>query len=427
MKGAEQNWELITLFSTNMKLTILLTIFTAVGTAFPLANWKWSDFQSLEANEPRLIKLGPEEYQLVTESKKLEYKRLNTKFIDVTNQIPIDEAIKNGMIELSSVDRWTKSLTLGSSQLKQLNKPVPDYKYPTTFEHTKEIKNIYERIDTDLMHEKLTTFTSFFTRYYKSSTGFESAKWLKKEILSIVEPVKDSGVDVKEVKHDGWDQFSIIVSIPGENSEKVVIGSHQDSINLLFPSLLKAPGADDNGSGTVTCLESLRLIAGGLADGFKPKNTLEFHFYSAEEGGLLGSIDVFHEYSKNKEIVIGMLQQDMTGYTAKTIDAGVEPHFGLITDYTSVGLNDFIKLVISEYCDIPYHETACGYACSDHSSAIENGYPASFIIESEFKLSNNYIHSVMDTIDRLDWDHIKEHVKLTVAFAYELSMADIKV
>lgn len=99
---------------------------------------------------------------------------------------------------------------------------------------------------------------------------------VEKEILSIVEPVKDSGVGVKEVKHDGWDQFSIIVSIPGENSEKVVIGSHQDSINLLFPSLLKAPGADDNGSGTVTCLESLRLIAGGLVNGFKPKIPLSF-------------------------------------------------------------------------------------------------------------------------------------------------------
>lgn len=410
-----------------MKFTILFASFIAVGSTFPLSNWKWNSNQGFEATEPRLIKLGANEYELVTEATKLEYKRSNKKFIDVTNQVPIEDAIKSGMIEQSTADIWTKVLTLGSTQLETLDKPVPNYKYPTKFEHKKEINNIYERIDTEFMHDKLAKFTSFFTRYYKSSTGFESAQWLKKEILSVLEPAKDLGVTVKEVKHNGWDQFSIIVSIPGENTEKVVVGSHQDSINLLFPSLLKAPGADDNGSGTITCLESLRLIAEELSKGFKPRNTLEFHFYSAEEGGLLGSIDVFHDYSKNKEVVIGMLQQDMTGYTAKTIDAGVEPHFGLITDYTSVGLNNFIKQIIDEYCSIPYHETACGYACSDHSSAIENGYPASFIIESEFKLSNNYIHSVMDTIDRLDWDHIREHVKLTVAYAYELSMSDVQL
>jgi len=150
---------------------------------------------------------------------------------------------------------------------------------------------------------------------------------------------------------------------------------------------------------------------------------LEFHWYSAEEGGLLGSIDVFSRYSSDNEVVVGMLQQDMTGYTQGSIDAGIEPHFGLIEDYTSVELNNFLKLIIGTYNSIPYHSSECGYACSDHASALENGYPSSFLIESEMKYSNKYIHSVMDTIDRLDFDHVKEHIKLTIAFAYELSLA----
>ncbi|KAG7661064.1 LAP1 [[Candida] subhashii] len=94
----------------------------------------------------------------------------------------------------------------------------------------------------------------------------------------------------------------------------------------------------------------------------------EFHWYSAEEGGLLGSIDVFSQYSARKEVVVGMLQQDMTGYTAGTKKEGVEPHFGLITDYTSVELNNFLKLLINTYNSIPYQESSCGYACSDHRS-----------------------------------------------------------
>lgn len=187
---------------------------------------------------------------------------------------------------------------------------------------------------------------------------------------------------------------------------------------------MRAPGADDDGLGTVTTLEALRLVSGALADGsFLPYNTLEFHYYSAEEGGLLGSIDVFSKYFAENATVVGMLQQDMTGYTAGTTDAGVEPHFGLISDYTSVDLNDFIKVIVESYCAIPFHETECGYACSDHASALENGYPASFLIESEFKYTAKQIHLTLDTMDRLDFDHIKEHVKLTVGYAVELALA----
>jgi leucyl aminopeptidase len=69
-------------------------------------------------------------------------------------------------------------------------------------------------------------------------------------------------------------------------SEKtVIIGAHQDSINLVLPSILAAPGADDDGSGTVTILEAFRVLASeevvkGAA------NTIEFHWYSAEEEDL---------------------------------------------------------------------------------------------------------------------------------------------
>lgn len=65
----------------------------------------------------------------------------------------------------------------------------------------------------------------------------------------------------------------------------------------------------------MTTLEAMRVL---LSD---PKiaagegiNTLEFHWYSGEEGGLLGSADIFDAYSENKTVVKAMLQQDMTGF-----------------------------------------------------------------------------------------------------------------
>ncbi|KAL7920715.1 hypothetical protein ACQKWADRAFT_297744 [Trichoderma austrokoningii] len=55
----------------------------------------------------------------------------------------------------------------------------------------------------------------------------------------------------------------------------------------------RSPGADDDGSGSVTTLEALRVIA--YSD-FTSKNTIEFHWHSGEEGGLLGSQDIFSSY-----------------------------------------------------------------------------------------------------------------------------------
>lgn len=140
------------------------------------------------------------------------------------------------------------------------------------------------------------------------------------------------------------------------------------------------PGADDDGSGTVTILEALRvlLLDQDIIEG-KQENTVEFHWYSAEEGGLLGSQAIFQTYEKTGRDVKAMLQQDMTGYVQKTLDAGEPESVGVITDFVDPGLTEFIKKVVTTYCDIPYVLTKCGYACSDHASASKAGYPSAFV------------------------------------------------
>lgn len=84
----------------------------------------------------------------------------------------------------------------------------------------------------------------------------------------------------------------------------IIVGSHLDSVNYDFP-LLPAPGADDGGSGTVTILEAFRAL---VQAGFKPEVPVEFHWYAAEEGGLLGSQDVASEYVYHRKHVGAMIQ-----------------------------------------------------------------------------------------------------------------------
>ena len=410
-----------------MRHIALFSVLACIAFSIPLFDIfpQWLDALSLlsgSGSQDRLLKLGPDEYRLASELDKLALKRENKRFIDMTEQIPIDVAVEQGLVAKPTHTLWQRLFFIGSKQVKTLKKSIPVYNYPKKTRFNSEIENLYNWIDIDGVYDNLSNFTSFYTRYYKSESGAKSAAWLHDHSSELIAPYKE--IKIQKIHHKGWDQFSIVVSIPGEVKDKVVVGAHQDSANLILPNIMRAPGADDDGSGTVTTLESLRVILEAYGKGsYKPYNTLEFHWYSAEEGGLLGSIDVFSRYSSDNEVVVGMLQQDMTGYTQGSIDAGIEPHFGLIEDYTSVELNNFLKLIIGTYNSIPYHSSECGYACSDHASALENGYPSSFLIESEMKYSNKYIHSVMDTIDRLDFDHVKEHIKLTIAFAYELSLA----
>jgi leucyl aminopeptidase len=84
-----------------------------------------------------------------------------------------------------------------------------------------------------------------------------------------------------------------------------ILGAHQDSANYLFP-LLPAPGADDDCSGTVSILEAFRILA---ESGYIPKNgPVEFHWYAAEEAGLLGS-QAIARYKKESGAKIGAMME----------------------------------------------------------------------------------------------------------------------
>lgn len=179
--------------------------------------------------------------------------------------------------------------------------------------------------------------------------------------------------------------------------------------------------ADDNGSGSMNNLEVLRIVLSDpeIAAG-KHLTTLEWHFYSAEEVGLLGSEQIWSQYSNQDEDVIAVLNQDMVGYIGRD---GVE-RFGLTMDNVSIEQNEYIKLIMAAYTDIPYEETSCNFVCSDHISANKYGYRASYIFETTHGNHSPYIHSINDTVEHVDFDHVIQYTKLSTGFMVELAHHD---
>jgi leucyl aminopeptidase len=249
----------------------------------------------------------------------------------------------------------TDTPTLGSLNAMKISSKKD--KFPPGPALSKELKPMMKTLSKLEMRNHLETFTSFHTRYYKSDYGRKSSEWLLK---TVSQTIKDAGADkwafAKHFAHP-WGQNSVIATFPGKTNKTIVIGAHQDSINLFLPSILSAPGADDDGSGTVTILEAMRVLLTSK-DFLKgnAENTVEFQWYSAEEGGLLGSQAIFSEYEKSGRDVRAMLQQDMTGYIQKTLDAGEPESVGVITDFVDPELTEYIKKVVTEVCISPFAE-----------------------------------------------------------------------
>ncbi|KAK8025563.1 leucine aminopeptidase A [Apiospora arundinis] len=338
--------------------------------------------------EQYTIELAPGETRVVTEAEKWELKAEGKKFFDIT-EYP----------ELAELAAQPKALVESAAVT-----------FPTAMAQTAKVEALLSKLDKSVMRTKLQTFSDFHNRYYKSKYGKQSSEWLLSQVNAVISDSGVKGVTAKAFTHS-WGQSS-----RQDHRRRRSPGLDQPAEPYRGP----LPGADDDGSGSMTTLEALRVllqdptVAAGQA-----ANTLEFHWYSAEEGGLLGSQAIFTQYSKDKRDVKAMLQQDMTGY----VKSGSKESVGVITDYVDTGLTNFIKKVITAYCDIPYVETKCGYACSDHASASRAGYPSAFVIESAFEDTSKLIHTDRDTMDTVNFDHVLQHAKMTVGFAYELALA----
>ncbi len=107
-----------------------------------------------------------------------------------------------------------------------------------------------------------------------------------------------------------WDTFGVIRGSEFPD-EIVMIGGHRDAWG---------PGAADNVSGTVSVLEAARAIAELVKAGERPRRTIVFATWDAEEWGLLGSTEYVEEDSlRLSKSAVAYLNQD---------DVAQGPNFG---------------------------------------------------------------------------------------------------
>jgi hypothetical protein len=177
------------------------------------------------------------------------------------------------------------------------------------------------------------------------------------------------GVPAQFQTYDAQDAPNVIGTHPGGvTPERVylVIG-HLDDL----PFWGVAPGADDNASGSVTVLESAKVMS---CWGFR--STVKFITVTGEELGLLGSDAYAADAAARGEDIRGVLNFDMNGWAGDGVPAG--ENLDVNYNATSQWLGELFAQCAQEYATgVVVDAFSCpSLNASDHYPFWQRGWPA---------------------------------------------------
>lgn len=203
----------------------------------------------------------------------------------------------------------------------------------------------------------------------------------------------------------GMESKNIIATLPGlRNDDIYIIGAHYDSIATRDGANF-APGAEDNGTGTIAVLEMARILSV-----YRPDATFLFICYSGEEQGLYGSR--YHVGRLQAAGLAGKIKavciMDMIGYSSdadldillETGGAGI----ALLEPWTEAALAYTNLRVV----------TSTNPFGSDHVPYINGGMASLLTIENEYETYPGY-HRGTDTIEKVSEAMAIETVKMNLA------------
>ena len=287
-----------------------------------------------------------------------------------------------------------------------------------TLDNQATVERWLPQVQEQRLYDTINHLSSYRNRYYASSYGKTSAEWIRTHWQSLAAGRSDVSTELFTACSNCATQPSVILTIQGWDlpNEVVVLGAHLDSINAntrTDPNQI-APGADDDASGIATLTETLRIA---LSEGWRPRRTVKFMGYAAEEVGLRGSNAIAQSFLASGVNVVAVLQVDMTNYKA-----GAVSDMRLISDYSNADLKNFFITLFDTYLapmGLTRSSVACGYACSDHASWTNAGYPAAMMFEAGGPNgSYPYIHTTSDTLATMG-ESAQNSVKFTqFALAY---------
>jgi hypothetical protein len=213
---------------------------------------------------------------------------------------------------------------------------------------------------------------------------------------------------------------NVVAMIEGENpNEFVVVGAHMDHMGMENGKVWN--GADDNASGTVGVVMIARAVA---ATGVKPKKSIIFCAWTAEEKGLLGS-EYFTRFPTMGKIsdVKFYLNFDMIGRDAANDTE--KNKAGVTFTSTYPKLEEWSKANADKYkigLDVSYRGNPAPTGGSDYSAFTRNQIP---IIAWMAAMHPEY-HQINDHINLINWEKMQNIIKLGFLQVWDAANNDLK-
>jgi Peptidase family M28 len=233
---------------------------------------------------------------------------------------------------------------------------------------------------------------------------------------------------------------NVMAVLPGKSPRRIYISGHYDSVNpggqgansnggpavrdTLYVN--DAPGANDDGSGTVLTMELARVFA---ESGIQFDATLVFICWAGEEQGLIGSMAHAQKAAADKVVIDANFNNDIVGNSTGgngQIDGKSVRIYSLgPEDSMSRSLARYIERVAAMY--VPSHrirlmarEDRFGRG-SDHSSLTANDFPAIVFREANENFSRQ--HSANDKLEGVDFRYLAQNARVNAASAGSLALA----
>jgi photosystem II stability/assembly factor-like uncharacterized protein len=217
-------------------------------------------------------------------------------------------------------------------------------------------------------------------------------------------------VSLNENVPEKWRNVVATISGTSTPSEIYIVCGHFDSTS--DDPMVRAPGADDNASGT-----SLVLEAASVLKDFPLLSSVKFICFSGEEQGLIGSDHFAADMYVAGESIAGVLNFDMVGYGTPSIYLYGNGTSEWLVDYCIAVRDSFVpSLGITK-------EINPSMRWSDHASFWDRGYSALCGIEVDY-MTNPYYHTTGDTVGYLTIPFAANVTELAVASLASLAVVD---
>jgi len=199
--------------------------------------------------------------------------------------------------------------------------------------------------------------------------------------------------------------FNTIATIPGTKfpDEYVVLSAHFDSWD-------GGTGATDNGTGTITMMETARILKKIYPN---PKRTIIIGLWGSEEQGLNGSRAFVED---RPEVVKGLQalfnQDNGTGRVVQISGQGFLHAYDYMGRWLQAVPEDIRGHIETTYPGSP------GRGGSDYASFVAMGVPAFSLSSLSWSYSDYTWHTNLDTYDKIVFDDVRNNAILTAILTY---------